>query len=157
MTIRVMVLTAGLILMHLVLHVALGFGAGAPDLFVVAILLGSRSMNVRSAAALGLFLGLLEDAYSVTSFGSNVLALTVLGMAGAKSRDLFVGDSKSFLVSFFFLGSWLRIVLVWAVTEPAMRQAFDERFLLQSGLLALYAASVGFALRMLFLRGGARA
>ena len=157
MTLRVMVLTVGLILMHLVLHVALGFGTGAPDLFVVAILLASRSMNVRSAAALGLLLGLLEDAYSMTSFGSNVLALTVLGMAGAKSRDLFVGDSRSFLVSFFFLGAWLRIVLVWAVTEPAMRQPFDERFLLQSGLVALYAASVGFALRMLFLRGRARA
>ena len=147
---------AGLILMHLVLHVALGFGEGAPDLFVVAILLGSRSMNVRSAAALGLLLGLLEDAYSMTSFGSNVLAMTVLGMAGAKSRDLFVGDSRSFLVTYFFVGAWVRIVLVWAVTETAMRQAFDERFLLHSGLLALYAASVGFALRLLFLRGGAK-
>lgn len=156
MTFRVVVLTAGLILMHLVLHVALGFGEGAPDLFVVAILLGSRAMNVRTAAALGLLLGLLEDAYSMTSFGSNVLALTVLGMAGAKSRDLFVGDSMSFTISFFFLGAWLRILLVWAVTEPVMRPALDERFLLHSGLLALYAASVGLALRLLFLRGGAR-
>lgn len=156
MTIRVAVLMAGLILMHLVLHVALGFGEGAPDLFVVALLLGSRSMNVRSAAALGLLLGLLEDAYSMTSFGSNVLAMTLLGMAGAKSRDLFVGDSRSFLVTYFFLGAWVRIVLVWAVTEPAMRQAFDERFLTHSGLLALYAALVGFALRPLFLRGGAK-
>lgn len=156
MTVRVVALMVGLVLMHLVLHVALGFGTGAPDLFVVAILLGSRSMNVRSAAVLGLLLGLLEDAHSMTSFGSNVFALTVLGMAGAKSRDLFVGDSKSFLVTFFFLGAWLRMVLVWAVTQSTVRPAFDEDFLLQSGLLALYAASVGFTLWLLFLRGGAK-
>ena len=151
---RVAVLTVGLILMHLVLHVALGFGKGAPDLFVVALLLASRSMNVRSAAALGMLLGLLEDAYSMTSFGSNVLAMTLLGMAGAKSRDLFVGDTKSFLTTFFLLGAWVRIALVWAVTDSAVRADLDQRLLVESGLLALYAASFGILLRLLFLRGG---
>ncbi len=151
---RVVVLTVGLILMHLVLHVALGFGKGAPDLFVVALLLASRSMNVRSAAALGMLLGLLEDAYSMTSFGSNVLAMTLLGMAGAKSRDLFVGDSKSFLATFFLLGAWVRIALVWAVTDSAVRPGLDQRLLVESGVLALYAASFGILLRVLFLRGG---
>ncbi|MCY3612964.1 MAG: rod shape-determining protein MreD [Gemmatimonadetes bacterium] len=154
MTRRVVGLTAGLILMHLVLHVALGLGREAPDLFVVALLLASRSMNVRSAAALGMLLGLLEDAYSMTSFGSNVLAMTVLGMAGAKSRDLFVGDSKSFLATFFLLGAWLRIAIVWAVTESAVRPDLDQRLLVESVLMALYAASCGILLRLLFLRGG---
>ncbi len=152
---RVAVLTVGLILMHLVLHVALGFGKGAPDLFVVALLLASRSMNVRSGAALGMLLGLLEDAYSMTSFGSNVLAMTLLGMAGAKSRDLFVGDSKSFLATFFLLGAWVRIALVWAVTESAIRPDLDQRLLVESALMALYAASFGILLRLLFLRAGA--
>lgn len=154
MTVRVVVLTAGLILMHLVLHVALGFGREAPDLFVVALLLASRSMNVRSGAVLGMLLGLLEDAYSMTSFGSNVMAMTVLGMAGAKSRDLFVGDSKSFLATFFLLGAWVRIALVWAVTESAARPVLDQGLLVESVLMALYAASVGTLLRLLFLRGG---
>lgn len=154
MTLRVVVLTVGLILMHLVLHVALGLGREAPDLFVVALLLASRSMNVRSAAALGMLLGLLEDAYSMTSFGSNVLAMTVLGMAGAKSRDLFVGDSKSFLATFFLLGAWLRIAIAWAVTDSAVRADLDQRLLVESVLLALYAASLGILLRLLFLRGG---
>ncbi|MDE2803820.1 MAG: rod shape-determining protein MreD [Gemmatimonadota bacterium] len=151
---RVVVLTACLILMHLVLHVALGFGREAPDLFVVALLLASRSMNVRSAAVLGMLLGLLEDAYSMTSFGSNVMAMTVLGMAGAKSRDLFVGDSKSFLATFFLLGAWVRIALVWAVTESAVRPVLDQGLLVESVLMALYAASVGTLLRLLFLRSG---
>ncbi len=153
MTIRVVVLAAVLIVMHLVLHVALGLGREAPDLFVVALLVASRSMSVRSGAALGMLLGLLEDAYSMTSFGSNVLAMTILGMAGAKSRDFFVGDSKSFLVTFFLLGGWVRIALVWAVTDAAVRPGLDERLLVESMLMALYAASVGIVLWVLFLRG----
>jgi len=151
---RVVVLTVGLILMHLVLHVALGLGREAPDLFVVALLLASRSMNVRSGAVLGMLLGLLEDAYSMTSFGSNVLAMTLLGMAGAKSRDLFVGDSKSFLATFFVLGAWVRFALVWAVTDSAVRPDLDQRLLVESVLLALYAASFGIAIKLLLLRGG---
>lgn len=151
---RVVVLTVGLILMHLVLHVALGLGREAPDLFVVALLLASRSMNVRAAAVLGMLLGLLEDAYSMTSFGSNVLAMTLLGMAGAKSRDLFVGDSKSFLATFFLLGAWVRFALVWAVTDSAVRPDLDQRLLVESVLLALYAASFGIAIKLLLLRGG---
>ena len=153
---RVVVLTVGLILLHLLLHVALGFGSKAPDFFVVALLLASRSMNVRSAAALGMLLGLLEDAYSMTTFGSNVLTMTILGMAGAKSRDLFVGDSKSFLVTFFLLGAWVRHALVWAVTDSTVRPALDERLVVESGLLSLYAASVGIVLWLLFMRGGTR-
>lgn len=153
---RVVVLTVGLILLHLMLHVALGLGREAPDFFIVALLLASRSMNVRSAGALGMLLGLLEDAYSMTTFGSNVLTMTILGMAGAKSRDLFVGDSKSFLVTFFLLGAWVRHLLVWAVTDSAVRPALDERFVVESGLLSLYAASVGIGLWLLFIRGGPR-
>lgn len=153
---RVVVLTVGLILLHLMLHVALGFGRGAPDFFVVALLLASRSMNVRSAAALGMLLGLLEDAYSMTTFGSNVLTMTILGMAGAKSRDLFVGDSKSFLVTFFLLGAWVRHALVWAVTDSTVRPNLDQRLVVESGLLSLYAALVGMVLWLLFMRGGRR-
>ncbi len=156
MTIRIVVLTVGLILLHLMLHVALGFGKTAPDFFVVALLLASRSMNVRSAGALGMLLGLVEDAYSMTTFGSNVLTMTMLGIAGAKSRDLFVGDSKSFLVTFFLLGAWVRQALVWAVTDSAVRPDLDQRFVVESGLLSLYAASVGIVLWLLFMRGGTR-
>ena len=57
-----------LVVLHLVVHVAIGFGTMAPDLITIAVLLSARRLSGAAAAGLGLALGLLVDALSLTSF-----------------------------------------------------------------------------------------
>lgn len=132
-----------LFLLHFGLHVGLGLGAGAPDLLTVALLLVAREVGVGTAAGVGLVFGLLEDALSVLSFGANGLAMTVIGAAGAATRDLFVGDSLIFLVSYFVGGKLLRDLIHWAVVGEAVRQPFLDQVVVQGLVGGAYAAFVG--------------
>lgn len=157
MTLRVAALIVGLVVAHLLLRVALGLGNEAPDLLLVAVLIGSRHLGLRAGAALGFALGLLEDAFSMLSFGATVFALTVLGAVGAQSRFFFVGNSVSFLVGYLALGKWLRELLAWLVSDPATRSALGDHVLFESPLMAVYASVVGTAISWLVLRGSARA
>lgn len=136
---------AGLFLLHFLLHVGLGWGREAPDLLTVALLLAAREVDVGTAAGTGLLLGLLEDSLSVLSFGANGVAMSVVGLAGAVTRDLFVGDSLFFLVSYFVVGKFARDLVHWVVVGDAVRQPFVEHVLLQGLLGGLYAALIGIA------------
>lgn len=154
---RVTAVVLGLVVAHLLLRITFGFGNEAPDLFLLAVLLGSRHMGLRSGAVLGFAIGLLEDAFSVFSFGATVFALTVLGAAGAQSRHFFVGRSVVFLVSYLALGKWVRDLLAWLVSNPATRSAFGDHLLFESPLMAVYASVVGTAIALLVLRDSGRA
>ena len=151
MRLRVFLLVSCLILVHLVLRTALGFGKAAPDLFIVALLVGSRTLGVGAGAGLGFVLGVLEDAFSMRAFGANALAMTLVGALGAKSRDFFVGDSTGFLVTFLLLGTWARDLLAWVVTDASIRPVFQDHLVIEAPLLALYTTVVGLAARSLFL------
>ena len=151
MRLRVVLLVSCLILTHLVLRTALGFGKAAPDLFIVALLVGSRTLGVGAGAGLGFVLGLLEDAFSMRAFGANAFAMTLVGALGAKSRDFFVGDSTGFLVTFFLLGTWVRDLLAWVVTDGSIRPVFLDHLVIEAPLLALYTTVVGLVVRSLFL------
>lgn len=138
----VVVVLAGL---HFLLHVGFGLGSAAPDLLTVALLVGVRELNVGWGAVLGLCFGLLEDAFAVLGFGASTVAMTLLGVVGAKTRDLFVGDSLIFLVSYLFIGKWGRDLVHWVVVGESVRQPFVEAMVVGSGLAALYATAVGVA------------
>ncbi len=138
-----------LFLLHFILHVGLGLGREAPDLLIVALLLAARELGAGHAAGVGLVLGLLEDALSVLSFGANAVALTLLGILGGVTRDLFVGDSLFFLVSYFLLGKWTRDLIHWLMVGEGLRQPFLEQVMLQGLLGGAYAAVVGVAVMAL--------
>ena len=136
---------AGLFLLHFLLHVGFGWGRVAPDLLTVALLLAAREVGVGTAAGTGLVFGLLEDALSVLSFGANAVAMSLVGLAGAVTRDLFVGDSLFFLVSYFVAGKFVRDFLHWAAVGETMRQPFVDQVLVQGLVGGFYAAAVGIA------------
>jgi rod shape-determining protein MreD len=139
---RVWITVAALFFLHFLLHLGLGLGRAAPDLLVVALLVGARRLRMGSGAALGFVFGILEDAFSVLSFGANTVSLTVVGAVGARSRDLFVGDSMLFMISYLFAGKWVRDLIFWMVSGD-LRGPFGEMMLVQASLAALYAAAVG--------------
>lgn len=142
---RTTILVVALLFLHLLLHVGLGYGRGAPDLLTIALLLAAREVGLGSAAAVGLFFGLLEDALSVLSFGANAVAMTSVGILGALTRDLFVGDSRLFVVFYFFVGKWMRDVIHWIVVGDELRQSFLDQVIVQGAVGGAYAAVVGLA------------
>lgn len=132
-----------LVLLHFLLHLGFGLGGVAPDLLTVALLVAARQVRTGTGAGLGFAFGLLADAFSVLSFGANTLALTVVGAVGARTRDLFVGDSLMFLTSYLFVGKWTRDLLHWLFVGGGLREPFVQVMLVQGTLAAAYATVVG--------------
>lgn len=133
-----------LALVHLVLHVGLSYGRGAPDLLTLGLLFAAREIGAGRAATVGLGFGLLEDALSVLAFGANSVAMTVVGIAAALTRDLFVGDSRFFVLSYLLLGKWARDLVHWMAVGDGLRQPFVEQVLVDGGIASVYVAVIGF-------------
>lgn len=152
MSVREAVVVASLIIAHLLLRIGFGLGNAAPDLMLLALLLASRSLSLGGGALLGFCLGLLEDAFSMLSFGASVFAFTLIGTLGAQVRHLFVGRSIFFQATYFFLAKWIRDLLAWVVSNPDSREFFVDHVLWESPLMALYAAATGVCVRYLFLK-----
>ena len=140
---RIWGVVGSLIVLHFGLHVSLGLGGRAPDLLVVALLIAATELDIGRGAGLGFLLGLLDDAFSVLAFGANTLALTVVGMGGARTRNLFVGDSLVFMTSYLVLGKWMRDLLHWVAVGEGLRGSFVDTMLIQSPISAAYAGLVG--------------
>ena len=83
---------------------------------------------------------------SVLSFGANTVAMTLIGVLGAGTRDLFVGDSLIFWVFYFVLGKWLGDLVRWVMVGEDLRQPFVDQVMVQGLVGGLYAAAAGIAL-----------
>lgn len=142
---------ASMVLAHLVLHLALGIGTAAPDLLTVAVLLSARRTSGTSAAVLGFVLGLLDGAGSLSGFGAAAVALTLLGYLGARSRELFEGESVVFAAVYLFLGKWLRDAMVAVLAPETIRGGLIATLAVEAPVAAAYAAVVG-AVALMFFR-----
>jgi hypothetical protein len=140
------ILVVGLVVTHLLIHVGFGVGSGAPDLFLLAVLILARRSHMAVAALVGLGLGLLEDAQGLLGFGANALALSLVGALGSRTRDLFVGETILFAGSYLFLGKWVRDLVQWLAVGVGNRPDFVEAILVNGVVAALYVAVVGLAL-----------
>ena len=142
---------ASMVLAHLVLHLALGIGTAAPDLLTVAVLLSARRTSGASAALLGFVLGLLDGAGSLGGFGAAAVALTLLGYLGARSRELFEGESTVFAAVYLFLGKWLRDAIVAVLAPATVRGGLVATLAVEAPIAAAYAAVIG-AVALTFFR-----
>jgi rod shape-determining protein MreD len=140
---RVWATVVVLALLHFLLHLGFGLGNLAPDLLTISLLLAAREVGMGTAAGIGFAFGLLLDAFSLLAFGANSVAMTVLGAAGARTRDLFVGDSFFFVVSYLFLGKWVKDLLYWVLVGEGIREPFVQAVLVEASVNGLYAAAVG--------------
>lgn len=131
-----------LVALHFVLLLGLGLERLAPDLLVVALLLAAREMRAGFAAGLGLLLGVLDGAVVPFNLGATAVVLTILGFAGARSREIFAGDSLIFIGAYLFAGKWLFDTLLYLITGEAFGPGASY-VLLVSPLSALYAAAAG--------------
>ena len=128
-----------LVVLHFGVHVALGVRTMAPDLLTVALLLGVRRLTGAGAAGLGLALGVLNDALSLSAFGALAVTYAIIGFLGARSRDLFEGDSLLFVAAYIFIGKLLRDALYQLLTRS---QPWSDLWTV-SLLASLFAALAG--------------
>ena len=105
---------------------------------------------------IGFFFGLMEDSFSVLAFGANTLAMTVVGILGARTRDLFVGESPLFFFWYLAIGIWLKGLVHWVVAGEGLREPFLNAVLVDGTVAALYGAVAG-VLFMIPFGGGRRA
>jgi rod shape-determining protein MreD len=136
------VFVALLIVLHFLLRVGLGYEQLAPDLLVVALLISARQLPAGYAAGLGLLLGILDGALVPYALGASALALTILGFAGARSREIFSDDNYLLFALYLFAGKWLFDLVVFLATGELFRTGASY-LLLVSPLAALYAAAAG--------------
>jgi rod shape-determining protein MreD len=127
------------VIAHLVLHVAIGLGTTAPDLLTVALLLSARRLSGAAAAGVGLVIGILTDALSLTNFGTAALIYAVIGFLGARSRDLFEGDSLLFVAMFVFLGKWSHDAAYLVLTRSEHAEPWST-LLTSAPIAAVYTA-----------------
>jgi hypothetical protein len=119
----------------------------------VALLLAARELGMGGGGALGFFFGLLEDSFSVLAFGANTLALTLVGILGAGTRDLWVGESLVFYFWYLATGIWARGLVHWMMSGESFREPFVDVVLVDGTVAALYGAAMGILLMIPF-RGG---
>ena len=132
-----------LIVLHLFLKVGLGIGFWAPDLLTIALLLSARRAPAGMAAGIGLAIGLIRDSVNLTTFGSDMVVMTLLGYLGSRTRDYFVGDSMFFLAIYLFLGKWLHDALYFVISRSiGVRDAFST-LLVEAPITAAYTAFCG--------------
>ena len=132
-----------LVVIHLFLKVGIGIGFWAPDLLTIALLLAARRLPAGWAAGTGLAIGLIRDSVNLTTFGSDMVVLTLLGYLGSRTRDYFVGDSMFFLAIYLFLGKWLHDALYFVVSRSiGVRDAFSS-LVVEAPITAAYTALCG--------------
>jgi rod shape-determining protein MreD len=146
-------LVPSVVILHFLLHVGFSIGRAAPDLLTLAVLLAAREVEMGPGGVVGFFFGLLEDAFSVLAFGASTLALTTLGILGAGTRRLFVGDSLLFVFVYLISGKLLRDVIHWVAAGDLVRDPFLKAVVIDGGVGAVYIALIGLLLVSLFGEG----
>jgi rod shape-determining protein MreD len=137
------ILVPAFVVLHFFLHLGLGLGGGAPDLLTVALLLAAREVGMGAGAGVGFFFGLMEDSFSVLAFGGNTLSMTLVGILGSRTRDLFVGESIGFHFWYLAVGIWGRGLVHWVVAGEGLREPFLNVVLVDGTVAALYGGLVG--------------
>lgn len=138
------------VIAHFVLHLAIGAKENAPDLLTVAVLFSARRTRGSVAALIGFILGILNDGLSPTAFGADAIALTLVGYLGARSRDLFEGESLLFIGGYLFIGKWLHDVIYYLLPKTEVRGDTVQQLLFQAPLAGLYAAGAGIVALLLY-------
>ena len=140
----------GLVVLHFVLRVGLGLGVLAPDLLVIALLLGSRRLRPGGAAGLGFVLGLLEGSANPPLLGPSSLALSVVGYLASRSREWLAGDDPVTMVAYFFAGTLLYEALAYVLLALAGTGGSPMALLIPAFFASLYAAAVGLGASTLY-------
>lgn len=122
---------------------------GAPDFLMLVLLLLAIRRTPGVAAVIGLLIGLVIDVMTPAHFGSGMLASVLVGWGAAWGRSLFFADNLMVNAALFFVGTWVRDILLLLFSGTPLGSLPAEG-LLWAPLQALTTAVAGLVVVMLF-------
>lgn len=138
-----------LLLLEFYLRPSLVEGRGMPDFLLLALLLLCLRLSPGAAAVVGLCVGIVMDVLSPARFGANMLAHVLLGWGAAWGRAVFFADNLAVNAGLFFVGTWVRNLLVLLLSGATLGTLGAEAFF-WSPLQGLTTAIVGVVVVVLF-------
>jgi len=140
-----------LVVLHFALRPFLGDYRSAPDFLLLALLVFAVRARPGDAAIAGFVVGLLADSLTPVAFGAGALAHTCVGYLAAWGKAVFFAENVLVSAGFFFLGTWLRDVLVLVAGGHMDHGMLFWQLVVWSPVKALTTALVG-ALVLVLLR-----
>lgn len=146
---QVTVVIAVLLLLEFYLRPSLIEGRWVPDFLLLALLLLCLRSRPGAAACYGLIVGLMIDVLTPARFGANMLAHVLVGWSAAWGRAVFFPDNVIVNAGVFFVGTWVRNLLVLVLSGTTLAQLGVEAAL-WSPLQGATTALVGGVIVLLF-------
>src|SRR3989338_10651814 len=141
-----------LVASHFGLRPWLGDPRWAPDFLLLALLVYAIRTTPGRASIAGFLVGLLGDALTPVALGSGALAHTIVGYLAAWGKAVFFAENALVSGGFFFLGTWIRDVLVLLAGGYGGGSVFFWQIAVWSPLKALTTSVVGVAVLVVFQR-----
>ncbi|MBI1966493.1 MAG: rod shape-determining protein MreD [Gemmatimonadetes bacterium] len=149
---RYLLILAGLVTLQFSLRSRLGDARVAPDFLLLALLIYTIRSRPGNSAVVGFVVGLLRDALTPASFGAGALAHTLVGFLSAWGKAVFFAENLFVNGCLFFLGTWLRNLIVALASGTLKGEQLGWDLLVWSPLQGLTTAAVGVLVLWLFGR-----
>jgi len=127
-------------------------GQAAPDLLLLALLVFSIRARPGAAAGAGFVTGIFVDSLFPVPFGTWAFAHTCVGYLAAWGKAVFFAENLLVNAVFFFVGTWVRDVLVVIVGGHVARSTMLWQLLIWSPLEALTTSLTGVVVLLVFRR-----
>jgi rod shape-determining protein MreD len=122
---------------------------GMPDFLILMLLLLAIREEPGAGALTGFAIGLVTDVLTPAHFGAGILANVLVGWGAAYGRGIFFADNLLVNAALFFIGTWVRNVLMLLFSGTALH-LLPAEILLWSPLQALSTAVVGVVVVVVF-------
>jgi rod shape-determining protein MreD len=149
---RVLLVLAGLVVLHFTLRTRLGNDRVAPDFLLLALMIYTIRATPGKGAAAGFVVGLLRDALTPASFGAGALAHTLVGYLSSWSKAVFFAENIFVNGCVFFAGTWFRNLVVALASGRLKGGQLGWELLVWSPLQSLTTAVAGMFVLWLFGR-----
>ncbi|HET9065983.1 MAG TPA: rod shape-determining protein MreD [Gemmatimonadales bacterium] len=146
---RISIVVVILLLLEFYLRPSLIQGRGMPDFLLLALWILCLRLPPGWAAVVGLVVGATIDILSPARFGANMIAHVLLGFTAAWGRAVFFADHVIVNAGLFFVGTWLRNIMVLALSGAALGTLTAEA-LVWGPVQGLTTALVGTVIVILF-------
>lgn len=122
---------------------------GIPDFLILVLLLLAIREEPGVGALTGFLIGLVIDVLTPARFGAGILANVLVGWGAAYGRSIFFADNILVNGALFFIGTWVRNVLMLLFSGTPIA-ALPAEALLWAPLQALSTAIVGVVIVVIF-------
>lgn len=98
----------------------------------------------------GFAVGLLGDTLVPRAFGAGALSYTVVGYLGAWGKAIFFADNLLVNAGFFFVGTWVRDLILFLASGHGLRWATLAEIFVWSPVKGLSTAILGVLVLLVF-------